>query len=116
MYTLTDRNVLIVAGSRGLGARICLKFAAEGAHLAINYVSSGDRAAAVAKECEERFGVRTVLVQGDAGVASECVRVVEEAREKLGGLDVVVQNAVCIRAGARHRGMWVFWGSVVDVG
>lgn len=93
-YKLKGRNVLIVAGSRGLGALVAKKFAAEGANIAINYVSSKDRAEAVAKEAVEEHNVKTALIQGDAGVIKDCERIVEEAKQALGGLDVIIQNAV----------------------
>jgi NAD(P)-dependent dehydrogenase (short-subunit alcohol dehydrogenase family) len=47
---------------RGLGALICEKFAAEGANIVVNYVSSKDRADQVAEKCKE-FGVKTAVIQ-----------------------------------------------------
>jgi len=48
---------------RGLGALICEKFAAEGSNVAVNYVSSKDRADQVAEKCTKEFGVKAVIIQ-----------------------------------------------------
>ena len=78
-YSLKGRNVLVTGGSRqasklwlrrniantrprGLGALICEKFAAEGSNVAVNYVSSKDRADEVAEKVRG-FGVKAVVIQ-----------------------------------------------------
>jgi len=55
--------VLVTGGSRGLGELICLKFAAEGCNVAVNYNASEDRAKEVAEKVR-RFGGKAVLVKG----------------------------------------------------
>ncbi|KAK5465194.1 hypothetical protein LTS15_001757 [Exophiala xenobiotica] len=92
-YSLKGRNVLVTGGSRGLGAVICEKFAAEGSNVMINYVSSKDKAEEVAGKCKNDFGVKVAIVQGDVGVAVDCVRLVKESAQQLGGLDIIVNNA-----------------------
>lgn len=62
-YSLKGRKVLVTAGSRGLGAVICEKFADEGAHIMVNYVSREDRAAEVVQKVKQR-GVEAFMVQG----------------------------------------------------
>lgn len=52
---------------RGLGALVCEKFAAEGANVAINYVSSKDRAEEL-KEKLTGMGVKAVCIQGVGGM------------------------------------------------
>ncbi|OBT65335.1 hypothetical protein VE03_04627 [Pseudogymnoascus sp. 23342-1-I1] len=92
-YELKGRNVLVTGGSRGLGALICDKFAKEGANVIINYASSEAAAQELAKTIEGEHGVKAFAVRGDMGVEADCVRVVEESVEKLGGLDVIISNA-----------------------
>lgn len=91
-YSLKGRNVLVTGASRGLGALICEKFAAEGANIVVNYVSSKERAEEVAKKCEAQ-GVKAICIKADCGVAEDNVRLVRETVDGLGGLDVIVANA-----------------------
>ena len=93
-YNLNGRKVLITGGSRGLGALVAEKFATEGCAIAINYVSNVERAKQTAAKLEKEWGVRAVLVQGDVGVMADCERTVKESREGLGGLDIIISNAV----------------------
>jgi NAD(P)-dependent dehydrogenase (short-subunit alcohol dehydrogenase family) len=62
-YSLKNRNVLVTGGSRGLGALICEKFAAEGCNVIVNYVSAEDRAKEVVAKCE-KAGVKAFAVKG----------------------------------------------------
>ncbi|KIW67720.1 hypothetical protein PV04_06952 [Phialophora macrospora] len=91
-YSLKGRNVLVTGGSRGLGALLCEKFAAEGSNIVVNYVSSKDRADQVADKCKE-FGVKTAVIQADIGVVEDTIRLVKESVEQLGGLDIIINNA-----------------------
>jgi glucose 1-dehydrogenase len=96
---LKGRNVLITGGSSGIGQAIAVRFAEYGANVAINYLTQPDEAsdteqqvhACVAKVHQE--GVRDVLVGGDVSKEEDVVRMVGEAAVKLGGLDVLVNNA-----------------------
>ncbi|CZR60146.1 probable dehydrogenases with different specificities (related to short-chain alcohol dehydrogenases) [Phialocephala subalpina] len=92
-YSLQGRNVLVTGGSRGLGALICEKFATEGCNIAVNYVSNFDASTKVAEKLQQNFGVKTCVVEGDAGIAEDNSRLVRETIEKLGGLDIIVANA-----------------------
>jgi len=95
-YSLKGRNVLVTGGSRGLGALICERFAAEGCNIAINYLSSEDKAKEVAAKVE-KHSVKSVVIQGDAGVGVDNARVVKSAAEALGGLDIIIANAAWTR-------------------
>ncbi|OKL58853.1 hypothetical protein UA08_05643 [Talaromyces atroroseus] len=88
-----NRNVLVTAGSRGLGALVAEKFAAEGANVAINYVSNVGRAEETASKIKSQYQVKTTIIQGDLGVKEDCIKVVKTAVDELGGLDIVISNA-----------------------
>jgi len=62
-YSLKGHKVLVTASSRGLGAVICEKFADEGAHIMVNYVSREDKAREVVARVKER-GIQASMVQG----------------------------------------------------
>ncbi|KAL4930648.1 SDR family NAD(P)-dependent oxidoreductase [Aspergillus undulatus] len=92
-YSLQNRNVLVTAGSRGLGALVAQKFAAEGSNIAINYFSSKDAAENLASEIQTTYKVKVIVIQGDASIQEDCQRIVQTTIEQLGGLDILVSNA-----------------------
>ncbi|KAJ5408384.1 hypothetical protein N7509_002267 [Penicillium cosmopolitanum] len=92
-YSLKGRNVLITGGSRGLGALVAQKFAAEGSNIAINYMSNKQSADNTASEIASKYNVKTIVVQGDAGNQTDCINAVKTTIEQLGGLDVIVSNS-----------------------
>jgi NAD(P)-dependent dehydrogenase (short-subunit alcohol dehydrogenase family) len=57
-------------------------------------VSSEAAAAEIVKTIEAAYGVKAFALRGDMGLEADCVRLVEESIEKLGGLDIIVSNAV----------------------
>ncbi|KAK5051373.1 hypothetical protein LTR84_003025 [Exophiala bonariae] len=92
-YSLKGRNVLVTGGSRGLGALLAEKFAAEGANVVVNYVASKDRAEEVAEKIKKEYGIKAHVIQADIGVVADTQRLVKETVEVLGGLDVIINNA-----------------------
>ena len=74
--SLKDRRVLVTGGSRGLGALICEKFAEEGAHVMVNYVSNEERAKDVVKKVESH-GVKGFMIKGVSGT---CIHLVHAER------------------------------------
>ena len=99
MPGLRGKNVLVTGGTSGIGQATAVRFAEHGANVAINYLMSADEAAeteAQVHACMGRVrerGVRDVLVRGDVSREEEVVRMVEEAAEGLGGLDILINNA-----------------------
>ncbi len=89
---LHGKRALVTGGSRGVGAATVLKLAELGASVALNYNESGERADAVAATAREK-GAKVVPVAGNVGVEADARRIVEEAVDALGGLDILVNNA-----------------------
>jgi glucose 1-dehydrogenase len=99
MAGLKGKNLLVTGGSSGIGQAIAVRFAEQGANVAINYLTTPDEAAGTEKQVHaclrkvQQHGVRDVLVQGDVSCEEDAVRMVGEAIERLGGLDILVNNA-----------------------
>ncbi|KAK4496450.1 hypothetical protein PRZ48_012430 [Zasmidium cellare] len=92
-YALKGRNVLITGGSRGLGAFIARKFAAEGSNVAINYANNEAPAQELAKELESKSNVKTTVIKGDGGKVEDVQNCVRQTIKAFGGLDIIIGNA-----------------------
>jgi|SRR5918999_993077 3-oxoacyl-[acyl-carrier protein] reductase len=84
---LDGQGVLVTGGAGGIGSAIVRAFAREGAKAAIHYLTSKDRAEALASE------VGGVALRADLTVETEADELVPIAVERLGRLDVLVANA-----------------------
>lgn len=91
--------VLVTGGSRGIGAAVCRKAAAQGYDLIVNYLSDQSAAEAVAADCRAQ-GVRAEIVQGDTGT-EEGVAAIFAAVDRLGPLHGLVNNAGVVDVTAR---------------
>ncbi|MFF8633045.1 SDR family NAD(P)-dependent oxidoreductase [Streptomyces pilosus] len=89
---LLGRVALVTGGSRGIGAATALRLAREGADVAVTYVN-GKEAAEDVVRAVEALGRRAVAVRADAGDPEDAAGAVTVAARKLGGLDVLVNNA-----------------------
>ena len=89
---LQNKLVLITGASSGIGAALARAFGAQGAKLALHFNSHEDAARALAREIAQG-GEEPALVRGDLSKRGEARRVVEEAARKLGGLDILINNA-----------------------
>ncbi|WP_017301787.1 3-oxoacyl-ACP reductase family protein [Nodosilinea nodulosa] len=91
-HTLKTKRALVTGGSRGIGAAIVKRLAAEGADVAFTYASSPDAAKAVLQAAQD-FGVQAIAIQADSADASAVAAAVEQTVAKLGGIDILVNSA-----------------------
>jgi NAD(P)-dependent dehydrogenase (short-subunit alcohol dehydrogenase family) len=90
---LAGRKALITGGDSGMGRAAAIAYAREGADVAINYFPSEEPDAREVIELIQEEGRKGVAIPGDLREEAFCQRLVAEAVEKLGGLDIVVCNA-----------------------
>ncbi|MEW1720672.1 SDR family NAD(P)-dependent oxidoreductase [Streptomyces sp. NPDC093109] len=90
--TFQDRVALVTGASRGIGKAIALTLAQRGAAVAVNYRSHEEDAHAVVKEIEAAGGT-AVAIGADVSDPTAARELVEEARRRLGGLHILVNNA-----------------------
>jgi len=89
---LEGKVALVTGGSRGIGAAIAKRLAADGASVAITYTKDGAAASSVVKEIE-RGGGKALAIKADAADAGAVQGAVEKAVSTFGRLDVLVNNA-----------------------
>jgi 3-oxoacyl-[acyl-carrier protein] reductase len=92
MSKLAGKVALVTGGSRGIGAAIAKRLAADGAKVAITYAKDAKAASAVV-EAIELNGGKAIAIQADAADAKSVTGAVEKAVADLGRLDVLVNNA-----------------------
>ncbi|MBB5495932.1 SDR family NAD(P)-dependent oxidoreductase [Paraburkholderia sp. MM5384-R2] len=89
---LNDRVALVTGGSRGIGRAISIALASAGAAVAVNYRQRENDAADVVAEIE-RAGGRAIAVCADVSVADDVEAMIAEVENRLGLIDVLVNNA-----------------------
>jgi len=92
MTRLSKKVALVTGGSRGIGAAIVRRLAAEGADVAFTYVSSDEKAKALEEELK-KTGVRALAIKADSADANAITNAVNKAATELGGLNILINNA-----------------------
>jgi 3-oxoacyl-[acyl-carrier protein] reductase len=90
--SLSGKVVLVTGGSRGLGAATAEAFADHGADVAISYVSSADKAAAVVEKLQAK-GVRAIALKSDQADLASAKPLIDAVITAFGKLDILVNNA-----------------------
>ncbi len=90
---LLGRKALVTGGDSGMGRAAAIAYAREGADVAINYFPSEEPDAQEVVELIRKAGRKAVAIPGDLRDEAFCQRLVSEAVQQLGGLDIIVSNA-----------------------
>jgi 3-oxoacyl-[acyl-carrier protein] reductase len=101
-------NALITGGSRGIGAAVARRLAADGFDIVISYLAAADKAAAIVAECQ------ALGVQADVSREADCVQLVQAARAAFGPIGVLVNNAGLTRDGLAMRMSLQQFSEVID--
>ena len=113
MGLLDGKVALITGGTRGIGKGIYQKFAKEGATVVFTYLSSEEKANALATELSTN-GVEVLAVKSDASKLEQAEKLIETIVEKFGQLDAVVNNAGITRDNLLMRMKEEDWDAVID--
>ena len=86
---------VVTGGARGIGKAVCEALAARGYNVAVNHSHAGsaEAAAEVAASLRERFGVEAAAIQADVSSFDAAAGLMQAAREQLGDVSVLVNNA-----------------------
>ncbi|MBW2428651.1 MAG: SDR family oxidoreductase [Deltaproteobacteria bacterium] len=91
-----NKVVLVTGGGTGIGRALCLRFAREGAAVAVNYSKSKRQAEEVVGRIEGTGG-RALAVQADVSIDREARQLIAQSVEQFGRLDLLINNAAWTR-------------------
>jgi glucose 1-dehydrogenase len=90
---LQDKVALVTGASSGIGKAIATRFAAEGAHVVVNYRPGGQAATEVALSVVESFAPTSIAVPADVSKREDVERMMQQVLDQFGRIDIAVNNA-----------------------
>ncbi|MBL0026932.1 MAG: 3-oxoacyl-[acyl-carrier-protein] reductase [Saprospiraceae bacterium] len=114
MGLLNGKVALITGGSRGIGEAIVLKFAQEGADVAFTFLSSDEKAQAVASEASG-YGARVIAYRSDASDYNQAEKLVTDVVDAFGKIDILINNAGITKDTLMLRMSEEQWDDVMNV-
>ncbi|EGA89502.1 3-oxoacyl-(acyl-carrier protein) reductase [Planococcus donghaensis MPA1U2] len=114
MSKLAGKTAIITGGSRGIGAEIARKFAADGAKVVVNYSGSQEKAEAVVADIEASGGT-AIAVKANVSDAESVKAMVDETMKTFGSVDILVNNAGITRDNLMMRMKDDEWDDVINI-
>lgn len=114
MKILQGKTALVTGGSRGIGAAIVRRFAEEGANVAFTYLSSAEKANALAAELTNSFGVQVQAYCSNAADFAQAETLINDVIRDFGKLDILVNNAGITRDNLMLRMTEEQWDEVIN--
>lgn len=121
MRGLKDKNVLVTGASSGIGQAIAVRFAAEGAHVAVNYYKGEEEAAKTIEQMRAASraagisGLKDMTVQADVSKEEDVAAMFEQVISTFGGLDILINNAGMQIQGASHEIPLETFDKMIDI-
>lgn len=112
---LGDKVALVTGGGSGIGRGICLRFAEEGAAVAIADINREGAQETARLAAEAAPQARTLVLEADVSRKADCERAVTDTAAALGRLDVFVANAGIGRGGVLTEMLEQDWDDVMAV-
>ena len=109
MKGLKGKNILVTGATSGIGQAIAAYFATEGANVALNYRNDPEKLDETKELIEQMCdsikgcGGRELPVEGDVSEEADIVRMCQEVIDKLGSLDILINNAGIQTAAPSHK-------------
>ncbi len=110
---LIGKKALVTGGSRGIGRAVVMELARQGASVCVTYRANGVLAEAVVREVRA-LGVDAFSLEVDVRDAGDIERMLEETRQRYGGIDILVNNAGMTSDGLVMRMSEEAWDSVME--
>jgi 3-oxoacyl-[acyl-carrier protein] reductase len=114
MKLLEGKTAVITGGSRGIGKGIAMRFASEGANIALTNIIDNEEFADAIKEIKQ-FGVKAKGYVSDASVYTDAENVIDQIVKDFGTVDILVNNAGITRDTLLMRMTEEQWDQVITV-
>lgn len=111
---LKGKTALVTGASRGIGKAIALALAKEGINVCVNYHSNREDAESTCREIEA-YSVKSMAIKADVSDAAAVSAMVQEIEEKLGPVDILINNAGIVHKDELENITEEAWDSIMNI-
>lgn len=113
MLENNTKIALVTGGSRGIGAAISLALGKEGFYVVVNYNHNEEHAKNIVKQITESGG-SAMTIQGNIAESNDCIQMISKIKEKLGNIDILINNAGITRDRSFRKMSLIEWQEVIN--